>query len=152
MACNRQHTCLFCNGGHPRKQCTEVDKHFRKLRADKSDGFHGSSFRCSDFEITIDDIPINAANERDLRLLFNSAGPITRIKIMKPRKRNMKVRAYMEFADQQSLQNALKLNGTIWMGDTISVRKSTNNYRSNNRYDNHNHNYRSNNNNNNNQR
>ena len=154
LSCSRQHICLFCNGNHPRKQCTEVDTHFRKLRSDQAPynprgggpgnyggnnyggggGGGGNTFRASEFEITIDDIPINAANERDLRLLFNSAGPITRIKIMKPRKRNMKVRAYMEFADLQSLNNALRSNGTILMGAKISVRKSTNNYGGNNNH------------------
>merc|ERR1712228_548385 len=81
-----------------------------------------------------DDIPMNAANERDLRLLFNGTGPITRIKIMKPRNRNMKVRAYMEFVDEKSVQNALKLHGTVWMNDTISVRRSGNEHRQNRGY------------------
>lgn len=140
--CTRQHVCLFCNGQHPRKQCTEVETHFRRL---KDEGFGPRNglnspnlsrdsrrggrpdfggYKNAEFEITIDDIPIPNANERDIRILFNSCGPITKVKVMRPRKPGMKVRAYMEFNDQETLDKALNMNGTVWNGERISVRRT----------------------------
>ena len=62
-----------------------------------------------------------SVTSEELGLLFKSAGKINRVTILTNNKGEPKGCAYVEFSEQEAVQNALKLNGEILSNRPLKV-------------------------------
>lgn len=77
------------------------------------------------YEIYFGDVSFNAG-EDDIRDFFRGCGNITQIKLLTRDDGKSRGRGFIKFADDKAMRNALKLNGTDFMGRRVVVEQPAN--------------------------